>query len=302
MISRRVFLLPGLLSCVPLAGCIVAGADSGWVTQRDEKRFSVEANPEVVLATYDGPIEIQSWDRPEVLVVIERRAAGAAATAAIDVQSGQQGNRVSVEVKPAPALGWSWFGHGSARLIVSVPQSANVRASSGDGAIRISHVNGTIALRSGDGRIQASNNSGSVSASTGDGGIELDGVDGAVEATTGDGRVRVSGKLTALRARSGDGSIAVQALPGQLARHRLGHHERRRRRHPAASRRLQRQSRRAHGGRPHPPGRRQRHEFGRHQPEQRPRPAGCGRPFRARADRRRLDHPAAPAVVRTADC
>jgi hypothetical protein len=216
MISRRAFLLPGLSLCLPLGGCIVAGADSGWVTQRDEKRFNVEGKPEVVLATFDGAIEIQSWDRPDVMVVIEKHAAGQAEAAAIEVQSSQQGNRVSVEVKPSASrlLGWGWLGHGSARLVVSVPQSADVRASSGDGAIRLSHVNGTIVLRSGDGNIQATDSSGTVSASTGDGGIELDGVDGAVEATTGDGRVRVSGKLTALRARSGDGSIAIQARAG----------------------------------------------------------------------------------------
>jgi hypothetical protein len=214
MISRRAFLLPGLSLCVPLAGCIVAGADSGWVTQRDEKRFSVEGTPEVVLTTFDGSIEIQSWDRPEVMVVVEKHAADAAAAAAMEVQSSQDGNRVTVEVKRSRTHSWGWFGSWSARLVVSVPQAANVRASSGDGAIRVSGVNGTIALRSGDGRIQASNSSGSVSASTGDGGIELDGVDGAVEATTGDGRVRVSGKLTAVHARSGDGSIAVEARPG----------------------------------------------------------------------------------------
>ena len=59
MISRRAFLLPGLSLCVPLAGCIVAGADSGWFTQRDEKRFNVDGKPEVVLTTFDGSIEIQ---------------------------------------------------------------------------------------------------------------------------------------------------------------------------------------------------------------------------------------------------
>jgi hypothetical protein len=214
MISRRAFLLPGLSLCVPLAGCIVAGADSGWVTQRDEKRFNVEGTPEVVLTTFDGSIEIQSWDRPEVMVVVEKHAADAAAAAAIEVQSSQDGNRVIVEVKPSLGHSWGWFGSRSARLVVSVPQAANVRASSGDGAIRVSHVNGTIALRSGDGRIQASNSSGSVSASTSDGGIELDGVDGVVDATTGDGRVRISGKLTAVRARSGDGSIGIHARPG----------------------------------------------------------------------------------------
>jgi hypothetical protein len=214
MISRRVFLLPGLALCLPLAGCIVVGADSAWVTQRDEKRFSVEGTPEVVLATFDGSIEIQPWDRPEVMVVIEKHAADTTAAAAIQVQSRQDGNRVTVEVKRSLTHSWSWFGTGSARLVVSVPEAASVRASSGDGAIRVSGVNGTITLHSGDGRIQASNSSGSISASTGDGGIELDGVDGAVEATTGDGRVRVSGKLTAVHAHSGDGSIAIEARPG----------------------------------------------------------------------------------------
>jgi hypothetical protein len=214
MISRRAFLLPGLSLCVPLAGCIVAGADSGWTTQRDEKRFTVEGTPDVVLTTFDGSIEVQSWDRPEVMVVIEKHALDTAAAASMEVQSSQDGSRVTVAVKPGRAHAWSWFGPSSARLIVSVPHAANVRASSGDGAIRVSGVNGTIALRSGDGRIQAINSAGSVSASTRDGRIELDGVDGAVEATTGDGRVRVSGKLTEVRARSGDGSIAIEARPG----------------------------------------------------------------------------------------
>ena len=145
---------------------------------------------------------------------MEKHALDTAAAASMEVQSSQDGSRVTVAVKPGRAHAWSWFGPSSARLIVSVPHAANVRASSGDGAIRVSGVNGTIALRSGDGRIQATNSAGSVSASTGDGGIDLDGVDGAVEAITGDGRVRVSGKITAIRARSGDGSIAIEARAG----------------------------------------------------------------------------------------
>ncbi len=121
MISRRAFLLPGLSLCVPLAGCIVAGADSGWTTQRDEKRFTVEGTPDVVLTTFDGSIEVQSWDRPEVMVVIEKHALDTAAAASMEVQSSQDGNRVTVAVKPGRAHAWSWFGPSSARLIVSVP-------------------------------------------------------------------------------------------------------------------------------------------------------------------------------------
>jgi hypothetical protein len=203
-----------------VVGCVNISSESlGRIVKRDEKRFTVDGKPEVVLSTFDGSIEIRSWDRPDVLVVIEKQAATESAADAIEVVSAQQGDRVSVEVKmPANRrLGWHWFGGGSARLVVSVPASSDVRATSGDGSIRLDRVNGTIALRSGDGSIHASSSSGNVSVSTGDGSIELDHVDGVLEASTGDGSVKMTGKLTSVHARSGDGSIAVHAEPGSSA-------------------------------------------------------------------------------------
>jgi hypothetical protein len=221
MIRRSSVLSLGLSALLPLAvGCVdVSGEGPGRFVQRDEKRFTVDGKPEVVLSTFDGSIEVRSWDRSDVLVVIEKRFATQSAAEAIEVLSGQQGNRVSVEVKrPAAHMaGWHWWGGGSARLIVSVPASSDVRAASGDGSITLDGVNGTIALRSGDGSIRASSSSGNVTVATGDGSINLDHVDGVLEAATGDGSVRMNGKLTSVRARSGDGSIAVQAQPGSSA-------------------------------------------------------------------------------------
>ena len=218
MIFRSACLPVCLSALVPLSGgCVnVGGADFGRFVQRDEKRFTVDGKPDVVLSTFDGSIEIRSWDRPDVLVIIEKRAASQSAAAAIEVLSAQEGNRVSVEVKmPAERVfGWGWLGGGSARLVVSVPASSDVRASSGDGSIDLERVNGKITLRSGDGSIHAASSSGTVSVSTGDGSINLDRVDGVLEATTGDGSVKVTGTLTSVRARSGDGSIAVHAQPG----------------------------------------------------------------------------------------
>ena len=164
MIARRSFLPLGLTALLSFAvGCVnIHGEDLGRVVQRDEKRFSVDGTPEVVLSTFDGSIEIRSWDRPEVLVVIEKRAPTESDAAAIEVLSSQDGDRVSVEVKREGnrSQGWHWFGGGSARLVVSVPASSNVRARSGDGSINLDGVNGTIALRSGDGSIRATRSSG----------------------------------------------------------------------------------------------------------------------------------------------
>ena len=113
-------------------------------------------------------------------------------------------------------------------------------------------------------------------------------------------RVKVSGKLTRVRARSGDGSIAIQAEEGSSASGGLGHFERRRFGHAAASRRLQRGTRRAHRRWRYSPERCRRCELWRHRQEHRQRPAGFGRAFAARADRRRLDHAAAFLALRPA--
>jgi len=219
MVVRRSFLFTGLSALAFATGCVqLSGEDLGRIVQRDEKRFTVDGKPEVVLSTFDGSIEIRSWDGPDVLVVIEKRAASQAAAEAIEVISAQQGNRVSVEVKREGNHQFGhWFGGGSARLVVSVPVSSDVRATSGDGSIDLDRVNGTITLRSGDGAIRATSSSGHLNVRTGDGSIELDRVDGILEAATGDGGVKVTGKLTSLHARSGDGSISVRAQPGSAA-------------------------------------------------------------------------------------
>ena len=58
----------------PGRGCTVT-LDSSRRSARDEKRFTVTGTPTVHLTTFDGAIEIQSWDKPDVLVEVEKRGA-----------------------------------------------------------------------------------------------------------------------------------------------------------------------------------------------------------------------------------
>ena len=51
-------------------GCNVT-VDSHSEVQREEKRFTVTGTPDLRLTTFDGSIQIQSWDKPDVLVEIE---------------------------------------------------------------------------------------------------------------------------------------------------------------------------------------------------------------------------------------
>jgi nitrogen regulatory protein PII len=180
-------------------------------TDREEQTYKVQGKPEVVLITFDGSIEVTSWDRSEVAVTLERRAATAEVAKGLRVRAEQNGNRVHVEVLRPEGFEVNVGVSPSVSFKVSVPRASDVEARSGDGAIRINDVSGRISLRSGDGSITGTTLSGDLAAHTGDGSIALDRVSGRVSVDTGDGSVSVVGVMQALRARTGDGSIDVRA-------------------------------------------------------------------------------------------
>jgi DUF4097 and DUF4098 domain-containing protein YvlB len=198
------------------AGCTVT-VDSHSEIVREEKRFEVDGRADVRVATFDGSVEIQSWDKPDVVIEIEKRGPTKAAVEGLEISSQQKGNVIELEVKRPRNESFSGIGlhrTASARLIVNVPRNTNVRARSGDGSIRIDRVSGAIDLRTGDGSIRASDVSGELTFDTGDGSVTVEGAEGRLSVDTGDGSVNVSGRLGMLKLHTGDGSVVYRAEPG----------------------------------------------------------------------------------------
>jgi putative adhesin len=202
-----------LAASLAAAGCIdLVGADARYV-ERETKHFSTLATPEINLDTFDGAIEIRAWEKPDVDVVIEKRAVTREAAATIEIRAEQSGNRITVEAKApkSSGIGFHFNDNRSARLIVSAPAASNLVARSGDGSIDIERISGRIELRSGDGSIRGRDLSGEVKVHTGDGSIRLDGIKGSLDLDTGDGSIVASGTLTSVHARSGDGGVTIRA-------------------------------------------------------------------------------------------
>ncbi len=191
--------------------------DSQAQMAREEKRFTVSGTPIVHLTTFDGSIEIHSWDGPDVLVEIEKRGPTREAVDALEVETSQNGNTIELEVKKPTGQSFGPFGFegsASAKLIVSVPRRTDIRARSGDGAIRIAHVNGRIELHTGDGSIRGEDVSGDLTLTTGDGSVTVEGAEGRLALETGDGSVNVTGKFGGVRLHTGDGSIVYRSQTG----------------------------------------------------------------------------------------
>ena len=205
-----------MLAGAVVSGCVVSVDSQGQIV-RDEKRFSVDGIPELSLKTFDGAIEIQSWDRPEVIVEIEKRGATREAVDSVVIESTQKGNRIELEAKRPRSETFSGFGlhiSTSAKFRVSVPRRSTIVARTSDGAIHLSGVDGRFDLRTGDGAIRVSDVAGELTLNTGDGSVNVDRAEGRLTLETGDGGVNVAGRLTAVKMHTGDGSIVYRVEPG----------------------------------------------------------------------------------------
>lgn len=210
-----------------LAILLASGAAMQLAAEDWEKSFAVQGAPDLRVETNDARIEVRSWQRNEIAarVVTEGWEISNDEVRVIERQSG---DRVDLEVR-VPQFDWSWFQNHrrSVRIEISVPAKANlnlrtgdgavsvesvegsVHVRSGDGAIRAQNLRGDVQLSSGDGRIDAGQLAGTVRLSTGDGAIDVRDLEGDVDLSSGDGRIDAIGMKAALRAKTSDGRLTA---------------------------------------------------------------------------------------------
>jgi DUF4097 and DUF4098 domain-containing protein YvlB len=211
----------GVASCaflavmaIGLAGCEV-NLNSEGIVSRETKTFKVTGTPEIQLETFDGSIEVHSWDRSDVEVEIEKRAMEQGLVDEMQVSAEQQGNRIIVKVSRPGRREFDGVQIGvnfspSARLRVAVPRNSQLTAMSGDGSVTIEDINGKINLKTNDGSIRASRVAGEIFVRSGDGSIRVDRAEGKLDLETEDGSITVEAKPSSLRVRTTDGSIRME--------------------------------------------------------------------------------------------
>jgi DUF4097 and DUF4098 domain-containing protein YvlB len=190
--------------------------DSQSQIVREEKRFIVSGPADLRLTTFDGSIQIRSWDKPDIVVEIEKRGSSRESVDALEVMAEQKGDTIDVEVKRPRSETFSGIGlhrTATARLLVTVPRTTNIRARSGDGSIVVEGVRGRLDVHTGDGSIRCNDIGGELTMATGDGSITVEGAEGRLDANTGDGGVRAGGRFGTVRIHTGDGAVVYRAQP-----------------------------------------------------------------------------------------
>jgi hypothetical protein len=81
------------------AACVVS-VDHEGLTEHVEKRFNVKDGPaDLRLYTFDGAVEVRSWDRPEVLIQIDKRAQDKDTLDKIEIVAEQKNGLIQVEAR-----------------------------------------------------------------------------------------------------------------------------------------------------------------------------------------------------------
>jgi hypothetical protein len=206
-----------LLASAFLAGCEV-NLNTEGLSARETKTFKVAGVPQIELDTFDGAIEIHSWDKAEVEVEVEKRAMEQSLIDQIKVEATQQGDKIVLRVTGPSRTDFGGVTIGvnispTARLRVVVPRASNLVARSGDGSIRAESLDGKIVLNTADGSVTASQMAGDLQIRSGDGSIRIDKVTGKLDLETDDGSIGFEGKPSVLRLKTGDGSVRAQIDP-----------------------------------------------------------------------------------------
>ncbi|HLM55409.1 MAG TPA: DUF4097 family beta strand repeat-containing protein, partial [Pyrinomonadaceae bacterium] len=196
--------------------------DSPRQIERESNSFNVSGSPRVRVETFDGPVTVRAWDKPEVMYTAVKRAGGEQEMKGIKVLARGAGQEVTIRAEFDKTFARQYeeragrvvtfSSAASTEFDVYVPRDASVTVSSGDGRVRVEGVMGELELRTGDGPIDVSGGRGRLRADTGDGRIQIEGFEGEADARTGDGRISLEGRFQKLSARTGDGTISL-ALP-----------------------------------------------------------------------------------------
>jgi DUF4097 and DUF4098 domain-containing protein YvlB len=200
-----------------LAGCEV-NLNTEGLTVRDKRTFTVTGQPDITLETFDGSIEIHSWDRDEIEVEIEKRGMEQALLDEMTIEAEQDGDRVTLRVKGPTTERHHGVTLGvnispAARLSVAVPRRSLISARTGDGSIRAENIDGRLTLHTGDGSVALERVSGEVQVRSGDGAIRIAKAEGRLDLETDDGSITMEARPTVVRARTGDGAIRVRLEP-----------------------------------------------------------------------------------------
>ena len=206
------------------ASVVVALMATGAVAETEQRSFEASAGGRFVLDADWGRVEVETWDRDAVDVVVER-------TDELEsLEFDEQEGTVSVRARRKERGVFGWFRSDDAPLFqVSVPRRFDLDLTTAGGKIDIADIDGEVVARTAGGSLVVGEVAGSGHGRTAGGSIRIADATGAVDVGTSGGTIRLGRVGGPVHARTTGGSIHIDDALGSVSAHttggsiRLGH-------------------------------------------------------------------------------
>jgi hypothetical protein len=194
-------------------------------SETQEKDFTVNGKPELVLRNSDGLINITPGEGTTVHVKVTKEIRSAKDDAhakkdadQISIEMEQVGNQIRVITHwPHSNFNLS-FGRRPSKQVrfeITTPVQSDMQTSVSDGEIYVTGIQGTMDLHTSDGMISAKQLSGDIQLRTSDGKIEMKDSSGKMDIHLSDGRLISENCSGSVRIDSGDSRIILTGFKGE---------------------------------------------------------------------------------------
>jgi hypothetical protein len=193
----------------------IDGADQQ--TRHFEKTFSVNSGGSLTLNSDIGNVEIDTWDKNEVLVTAD--ASGSEGNLEhLDVIFAQDKDNVKVTGKYSDN---NWLGWHSNNLDVTfkvtVPKKFYVRAQSSGGNMMVRNLDGNATMETSGGNVDANDVMGSVELRTSGGNVSASHVNGPLQIKTSGGQINCSDIVGELNSHTSGGDVDLANIDGKIS-------------------------------------------------------------------------------------
>ena len=202
------------LSRLATAIAVAAGAAGSQAATAEvvERSFAVELGDQVVIDAQAASINVATWDRAEVKIVVER----AEVYETLEFEQGDGTVTATARLEDRGWFRWLDWRDGSPHFNVTVPERQELNLRTSGGNIRVDGIEGTLAAHTSGGSIRAGRIEGAADLDTSGGKVQALHVAGPARAKTSGGSIRLGTVLGPVEARTSGGSVEVAAAHGAI--------------------------------------------------------------------------------------
>jgi len=187
-----------LTTVLPSAGCnALEFMPLVSATKTLSEDFKTGPTPKIIIATFNGTIDVSRGTDDKVVVDVTKSASGfdqATAEASLDnvqVTMVQKADSIEITAKQLDKRP----GNFGAAIVIAVPRGAVLDLRTSNGAVVCESIDGDIEAHSSNGKLEIVEGRGKLKLATSNGTIKIDAKDAAVNARTSNGRIEFAGSL-----------------------------------------------------------------------------------------------------------